>query len=280
MRIIRIENMPSNHEMGLSGDDHDGSLLCHHDGLEQLVDWTAKKNNYLIKMGDAIEAIMTDDKRFDRTSQAPSIPLQQADGSIERYKPVRKKIKGWLSGNHENKLHRFGNLSEYMANGLGVPYGTYTAVFEVYDRWGLMYRIFASHGFGVLSSNAKDAEQRKANMLAALKMRLKWKRADCIIQAIGHTHKLLVCPPTGELYLTTENGKTKQHYMGAGDPTASYIHPDQRWYVNTGSFLKLYGDDLETSGYGELKGYDPVELGFAKVIVRDRVPVDVERVVL
>lgn len=278
MRIIPIE-LPSDHNLALSGDDHDGSLLCHHGGLNQLIDWTGKKNNYLFKMGDVIEAIMTDDKRYDRTSEN-SIPLQQADGVIARYMPVKKKIKGWLLGNHEAKLHRFGNLGKYMADGLGVPYGTYTAVLEVSDKYGLMYRIFASHGFGVLSSNAKDAEQRKANMLASLKIKLRLQRADCIIMAMGHTHKLLIAPPVGELYLTTENGKTKQHYLGAGDPTASYIYPDQRWYVNTGSYLKLYNDDLEESGYGEIKGYNPVELGHAVVTVRDRKPVTVEKVVL
>lgn len=38
--------------------------------------------------------------------------------------------------------------------------------------------------------------------------------------------------------------------------------------MNTGSFLKLFGQDV--SGYGEIAGYDPVELGYVVVEVRDR----------
>lgn len=279
MKFIQATDMPSSHDFALAGDDHDGSLLCHHDGLGQQVEWASKKGNYLGKMGDMIEAIMTDDKRYDRTSEN-SIPLQQADDAIKRYKPVAKKIKFWLTGNHELKLQRFGDLGKYMADAVGCPYGTYTAVIEVSDKFGPMYRIFASHGFGVLKSNAKDAEQQEGNMKAALKMKLKHKRADCVIMAMGHTHKLIVVPPTGNLYLYTENGKTKQGYLASGDPLAQYIPPDQRWYVNTGSFLKLYDDDLDASGYGEVKGYDPIQLGFPIIKVRDRKIISIEKVIL
>lgn len=278
MRIIQIY-APSNHDMALSGDDHQGSHMCYEDGVDQFIDWLSKKDHLGIKLGDIIEAIMTDDKRYDRTSKNP-IPLQQADEAVAKYRPVRKKLKTWLQGNHELKLWKFGNLSEYMAKGLSVPYGTYTAVVEVNDEHGLMYRMFLTHGFGVINSNAKDAEQRKANMMAALKMRLKNKRADCIIMAMGHTHKLVVVPPTEELFLNTQQGKTKQNYLTAGDPTAGYIPSDQRWYINTGSFYRLYNEDIDTSGYGEVKGYDPVELGFPVVKVRDRKPVSVEKVIL
>ena len=280
MKFIQATDMPSSHNFALTGDDHDGSLLCHHDGLNQQVDWASKKGNYLGKMGDAIEAIMTDDKRYDRTSQ-DSVPLQQADGVIERYKPVGKKIKFWLIGNHELKLHRFGDLGKYMADGIDCPYGTYTSVVEVSDKYGPMYRIFASHGFGMIKSNAKDAEQQQGNMKAALKMKLREKRGDCVVQAMGHTHKLIIVPPSGKLYLyTDENGKTKQGYLSSGDSTAQYIDPDQRWYVNTGSFLKLYNDDLDVSGYAEVKGYDPVNLGYPVIKVRDRKVVSIDPVIL
>jgi UDP-2,3-diacylglucosamine pyrophosphatase LpxH len=276
VRIIPVK-LPSNHDIVLSGDDHIGSHMSHDDGINQLIDRVRAENTYLVKMGDVIEAIMLDDKRYDRTARN-DIPLRQAQEAIERYTPVKKKLVAWLQGNHELKLWKFGNLSQFMAEELEVPYGTYTAIIEVSDEYGLMYRLFVSHGFGTLSSRAKDAEQQRANMMAALKMKLKAKRADCIAMAMGHTHKLMVVNPTGELYLNTEDGRTKQHYIEAGEPTASYIPPEQRWYVNTGSFMRLYNDDLDVSGYGEIKGYDPTEMGFAVFKVRDRKPVDVEKV--
>jgi len=60
----------------------------------------------------------------------------------------------------------------------------------------------------------------------------------------------------------------------------SFIHPDLRWYVNTGSFYKLYADGKNVSGYAERAGYDPNELGYVVVRVKDGIINDVERVVI
>ncbi len=108
-------------------------------------------------------------------------------------------------------------------------------------------------------------------MKAALKMTLKMKFADCLVMAHAHCHKLLVVPPSRELYLTAENfeGKKKivQHYMETGDVNPSYIPPDNRYYCATGSFLRLFR--MGASGYGEVFGYDPIPLGWVEVRVRD-----------
>jgi hypothetical protein len=50
--------------------------------------------------------------------------------------------------------------------------------------------------------------------------------------------------------------------------TGGYIHPDYRHYLCCGSFHRTYGDGYST--YAEHAGYDPVELGFFVVRVRDR----------
>ena len=63
----------------------------------------------------------------------------------------------------------------------------------------------------------------------------------------------------------TANGLI-QHYTGY-DQNAPYIHPDNRWYVNTGSFCRLYVEGV--SGYAERAGYDPMEIGFPVLRVRD-----------
>ena len=81
----------------------------------------------------------------------------------------------------------------------------------------------------------------------------------------GHTHQLLCCNPERELIIVG-SGKLVADYTGAG-LDEYYIHPDSRYYVSTGSFLVLYGDDL--SGYAEIGEYDPVEIGFAVAKVRD-----------
>lgn len=110
-----------------------------------------------------------------------------------------------------------------------------------------------------------------------LKRHLKHKFGDCLLMSMGHTHKLLICSPNPELYLTDDGSQITQKYTRS-DKADGYIHPDHRWYINTGSFLKLYGDGV--SGYAERAGYDPVELGFIVVMVRDRKIVDVRKVTL
>jgi hypothetical protein len=254
MRIID-RTMPSSFEIALFGDSHHGSTLCHEKGIDNLIDWTLQeKHRYLIHMGDWCEAILTDDKRFQHDTTTNPIPSQQRDYVIKRYAPVKKRILVGLIGNHEFKLHRYGNLAAEICQALGTEYGTYSCVLCLKDKKGPLFNMYLAHGWRSLSSNAKDWEQRQANMKAALKMQLRFKAGDCLVQAVGHSHKLLIAEPTvDQLYLTHSNDKVHAHYLGAKDvPAGGYIHPDLRWYLNTGSYLKLYGDD-GVSGYAERK---------------------------
>jgi len=91
----------------------------------------------------------------------------------------------------------------------------------------------------------------------------------------GHTHKLIICDPERELYLADDGHDIVHHYRGAGQ-AQEYIHPDHRYYVNTGSFLKMF--EIGHSGYAEIAEYDPVELGFAVAKIRDRQLIGVDPV--
>ena len=100
-----------------------------------------------------------------------------------------------------------------------------------------------------------------------LKRHLKFKAGDCAVMIKHHTHKLLVCKPESEVYLVDDGEQIRQAYTGWGQDEP-YIHPDARWYGNGGSFMKLYIDGI--TGYAERAEYDPVELGFLVLKVRDR----------
>ena len=267
MQIIN-STIPSDCDLALCGDTHEGTILQYEDGIEKFVDWVRSDPcRRWIHLGDWIEAITTDDKRYDDCHKRDK-PGKQRDAIIEKFLPIAEQGLGGLDGNHDRKLHRVFNIAEEICKSLHIPFGTFTAKFCLSDAHGFMFKLFVAHGFGRLTSNAKDSEQRLANMKAALKVRLRFKAADCLVMAMGHTHKLFVVEPTGELYLADDGDTIKQHYLSAGDPTAQYIHPDQRWYANTGSFLKLYGEGV--SGYGELAGYDPIEMGYVVIEIRDR----------
>lgn len=281
MRLLSYQGTDS-HNIYLLGDLHFGTKLFHEKGfIETVKTINDDKSAAVFLMGDLIEAIMVDDPRyqFDTADPRMPTPMVQAKAVVQLLEPIAGKVKGILDGNHEGKLHRFGNLGEFVANSLDVPYGTYSSRVSVRDKENkLMFKMFLAHGWGSINSAADDEIRRDANMILSLKRKLKKKAGDCILMAMGHTHKLLVSPPKKTLYLTDDGRRIKQNYT-TSKHTDSDIHPDHRWYCNTGSFYRLYGDD-GVSGYAERFGYDPVELGYIKITVKDRMIADVEPVTL
>ena len=264
------KNLKSNFDCALWGDDQEGSKLKAQEKVNSAIDWVlSAPNRYFIHMGDALEAIMVDDKRYYKHDQEEPIPLVQAQNVVKQYYKARSKCLLWLMGNHELKLWKYGDITrDFLCPQMNVTYGGYSCNLTFDDKHGKMFKWHLRHGIGTgLMSNAKDEEQRLANMKATLKMRLKRKAGDCVVMAAGCTHKLLVVPPVKTLYLTDDGVDLQQHYLKAGT-NEDYIHPDQRWYVNTGTFRKSIGTDFVN--YAELKGYDPLPLGYAIVEVRDR----------
>jgi hypothetical protein len=230
-------------------------------------------------MGDGIEAITTDDKRYQHDTTRNPIPLKQAGFLVERYKPIKKRGLAWLGGNHEFMLQRFGDLAEAMAGNLDIPYGGCAAKLLLRDKHGPIAKLYLCHPSRfTLRSNAKDFEQRRANMMAGLKRFLVDKAGDCVLMAVGHTHKLLIVEPSPKLVIFDEGGKLKQDYLTGDNTMPRYIDPDRRWYVNTGSYLRTM--ILDHDGYAERFGYDPVELGYAVLEIRDQKVVAVRRMVV
>ena len=283
MQLLNTK-LPSNHNIFLFGDSHLGTVLCHRSGIQQLIDmmhssYHSCTNNYGICVGDMIEAIMIDDRRYDLATTAEPFPLQQVKDAVETLQPIARRLLCILKGNHEHKLWKFGDLAREIADQLSVPYGTYTAKITINDKDGkYLYKIFVTHGRKTITSTADDPKRRLANMELILKRHLKFKAGDCAIMVKGHTHKLLVCKPDKELYLTDNTKEIKQKYISSSQD-APYIHPDHRYYVNSGSFLKMYGKN-GISSYSEIAEYDPVELGFAIAVVRDGKIMGIDKVVL
>ena len=59
-------------------------------------------------------------------------------------------------------------------------------------------------------------------------------------------------------------------------PSDDYIDPENRYYINSGSFFRSQMLNIDT--YAERNMYPPTEMGYAKIIVRDYQVVDVEKV--
>ena len=215
-----------------------------------------------------IEAIMVDDRRFSPEKFTEPLPLVQMDSVIADRQSIKDTLLYILMGNHERGLWRFGDLTAEVCKKLGVEYGTYTVKLTVTDSKGeLMYKVFDTHGCRSITSTADDPIRRRTNMELILKRQLKRKAGDCAVMIKHHVHKLITCKPEADLYLTDDGKKIKQNYTSCGQ-NEGYIHPDARWYGCAGSFLKLYGKDI--SGYAEIAEFDPVELGFLILQVRDK----------
>jgi hypothetical protein len=273
--------LPADHDLVLLGDTHYGTMLRHEDGINQAIDQIrGNKNTWACFMGDSLEGIVFDDPRYDPETIEDAIPIRQAKAVIRDFRTVQKNLLVWLLGNHEMKLAKFGNLSKFIADELGVPYGTYSSVLSVFDKKNhLMYRLYLAHGFGTIDSKLFDPFEREHAMKRALKRQLFLKVGHCQIMACGHTHRLLVKPPTRELYLNGEDD-LKQQYTCPEIYNGDYIHPDLRWYVNTGSFYKLFSANSEGSGYAERMGLNPNVLGYSIVEVRNKQVSNIRPVIL
>lgn len=270
-------------------DLHVGSPLCSIGAIQEVVaEIAANPKARVIVKGDAIECILPNDKRYVHTGimDEYKTPKAQADVVIDLFMPIKKKILAWGIGNHCLRLINTIDLAKYMADSLGVPYGAYNFKVSYYSKKdnSYMFKTYHTHGWGGSQSNAKDDIQRDANLRASLKHKLaKSGHADCIYMSRGHDHQLTVVEPTiqNRLYLTDDGTQIHQHYRQHTDQSASFIPPDARWYATTGSFRKMYSPSGSfATDYAEMAGYSPSEIGFVKVIVKDKQIVDVQKTVV
>lgn len=286
MEIIK-HVMPDNFTICDMSDFHLGSPNCAEETLCEVVEQIKNTEDcYVIFKGDAIEAILPNDKRYLHSAVRDGLqsPKQQADKVVEIFDRIRTRVLGWGIGNHELKLWNTMDFGKYIADNLGCPYGAYNFKIHFNDSNGnLMFKTYHTHGMGGLHSNAKDDIQYNANRQAQLKHKLvRSGHSDCIYMSRGHDHQLITVDPTvqDKLYLTDDGVGIHQKYHQMVPQNSDYIPPDSRWYATTGSFRKLYSKPgLGTIDYGEVVGYAPSELGFALVTVVDKQIVDVRKVV-
>uniref|UniRef100_A0A6M3J1B0 Putative DNA repair exonuclease n=1 Tax=viral metagenome TaxID=1070528 RepID=A0A6M3J1B0_9ZZZZ len=282
MRLL-TRQLKDDHNFFFVGDLHDGSVLSYTKGWDKMVSMVTSEyegcsDNFVVDGGDMFEAIMVDDPRFSEDKLTEPLPLAQTEEAIRKREPIKDKLITILMGNHERKLWRFGNLTKYVCDKLGVEYGTYTAKITVMGTDGkLMYKVYDTHGMRTITSTADDPKRRHVNMELILKRQLKFKAGDCAVMIKHHAHKLIVCKPEKDLYLVDDGKRIRQKYTSPVQK-GDYIPPDLRWYGVAGSFLRLYGDGM--SGYAEMLEYDPNEMGFLVLIVRQKQIVELRPVYL
>jgi hypothetical protein len=280
--IVLSKEMPKDtFNLILAGDTHYGTKMRSRSGTNALISDVARPNNYLVFMGDAIESITGSDRRYDPDVSDGSTPLQQAEEVARDFHPVRKKVVTWLAGNHETTIKGVGNVvRESICKDLQIPYGTYSCRVSFTHKGRLLFKGLFHHGNGSIGSTHPDPMVRMAIQTYKLKQKLEPFGGDCLLNAMGHTHKLLVYEPADAMFMRDASGKLEARYTKSIRMVMhdlGYVEPCHRWYANTGGFLKLYSKEA-MSGYAEISMYPPIEVGYIKVRVVNGTIMGVEKV--
>jgi len=280
MRILE-QFVPNSYSLVLFGDNQEGNILQYKKGYLETIQYILDaKNRYGLHMGDEMEAYWIDDPRYD-----PKIlkedPLAQQANVIADLKPLAKakRLITILYGNHSHRLDpKIGDITKDTCNKLKIAYGGFSCVVNFQDKHGLQFKGFFTHGRKMIRSIADDPVRREANEQLQLKQHLKNKMGDCLLMAKAHTHRLIVCDPRSQLYLATEPNIEEHYTHNPPFGKGGYIHPDHRYYANTGSFLKTFDENV--TSYSEMGEYDPVEMGCVVVEVNDRQITNIRKMVV
>jgi len=287
---MRIHNVtvPNNFNLFCFGDVHEGTFAKVDEGWRMCLDMLGEeyegvKHNIAVDHGDIIESVSVDHPHYDGITTEGNVYQQMQTAMKDRW-PLRKKFAVIMDGNHPMRFWKFFGpgkpaLTETVCNDLGVKYGGFVAVLNYVDKKGKrMFGHYITHPTrGSMSSRVDDPKRRKLNLKLAVKKKLRDQVGDCILMSVGHFHKLVYCEPEQELYMENDGEKLHSRYT-APRKTQGFIHPDHRHYLCTGSFHRTFGDGYDT--YAEMAGYNPVELGFYIVRVRDRAIEGIDEIII
>ena len=242
------------------GDCHIGNRGCSMERLREDIEAVrADPDARAILMGDLADYIGPTDRRWDAASIPTDYRVKDlADWGaflmklvVKEFSPIKGKIIGALSGNHEAtfQAQQAAQLHAATCNALGVPDLGYCCFLDLIFRkalrlpineksHGRRYRIYAHHGAG-----AAQSPGGKTNRLVGFMM-----LAEADIYLIGHVH---------------EKDVKRIDTLAANDSCTAITTGRKRLGVFTGSYLRTYSEGA--AGYAERAGYKPVPLGCSVV---------------
>lgn len=293
MRLFTFK-VPNDFNLFLHGDAHKYVKAHSEKGYKKFIDSVNSEyegvpalNNYVVDFGDFADLIPIRHPYYDPKFHKLS-PLEQMELFVDDYKELVHALLFVLDSTHPQMLADMGNVTEFLCAQLRDKYktrntsfyATQTARAEFISTKGTrIFKLYATHGSKTVTSTADDDIRVDSNMALILKRHLRKKASDCAIMAKGHSHKLIIQSPKPKLCVTDNSKKLVAKYPKPSDYHGlDYIPEEMRWYVNTGSFLR--SQILDMSTYAEKREYDPVDLGFAVVLVRDRKIMDIKRVTI
>lgn len=200
-------------------------------------------------------------------------PQDQRKWIIKQLKPIKHKILGMTTGNHEIRIYNdVGiDISEDIAEALKVPYRPEGILLKIsfgsgnegHEGQPYIYWCYATHGYG--GARTKSAKAVKIERCAT------WIHADFYI--MSHDHVVNVAPdvyllPDPRTYVEkiVEDGKTIATGFRVGRVTAH-----RKMLIKSNAYLKW-------GGYAEMGGFPPSDLTtpIIKLLGKDKKKVKVE----
>jgi len=219
------------------GDIHIGDKMCNYEALQSHIDWVLNEPDaYIVGIGDWLNVA---------TRSSKSSPFQQdltlqeqVEKCIKLFMPVKHKIIGMVSGNHEQRLEDlcgYDPLSP-IAHALNIPYWGVCAVgcLVVGKKRPIAYTMFVHHTTG--GGNTVGAKLNRIDKLRGIV-------SNCDLYMGGHNHQL------GTIPVLTR--------------TVDVIHKKviekRQMLVDCGSFLNW------EDGYAERMMLQPAKLGCPRI---------------
>jgi len=232
---------------------HIGNPAMHEEGVAKFGEITRVKP--WMHFGDLIESILPiDSRRYSQEEHGNDPLFATMDRVNEIFGDSAPMCIGLLTGNHENGLSRIvGNVTKKLARGLGVPFLTMSCFCDFIFTKGKC-RGFFTHGGTTFNYVAGEPERIRINR--QIKLRNYLRRFEADIKGIGHAHRKVIAPQVMEEKLTIIDGKIKRRP----------IHVKESWCFAAPAMFKTYDTKHDHGNYGEMKNYDPTDIGWIGVL--------------
>lgn len=179
-------------------------------------------------------------------------PQDQRNWMIKQLKPIKNKILGMTTGNHEQRIYNeVGvDISADIAEALGVPYRpegillkiSFGSGNECHEDRQYTYWCYATHGYG--GARTKSAKAVKVERVAT------WIHADFYI--MSHDHVVNVAP---DVYLVPDNRtylEKDEDGLATGFVVGRVV-AHRKMLIKSNAYLKW-------GGYSEQGGFPPSDL--------------------
>lgn len=246
--VFYVYNFPSTWKqlqiVPISDCHYGNHLFSEHHFIRTIRRINSKSNIYTILNGDLCECT-TKNSIGDIYNQTVP-PGKQMDWIIDRLRPIKDKILGITMGNHEQRIWRESGIDicHEIAQALGVPYRPEGITIRIIFGSGseghigrpYIYDIYATHGFG--------GARTKASKAVKVERTAHYIHADAYL--MSHDHDVNVAPDNYLIPTSSATDVGKKWKVGK-----FYAH--RKMLIKTNAYLKW-------GGYGEMKGFAPVDL--------------------